>query len=172
MPGISSSPYFCLSDLAKHWPSNDMTARREVLMITDGVDYYELRYDPDDPYVQTAITDSVRAGLVVYSIYWVNLGRIDRSWYENTAGQSLLAEVTQATGGQSYWEGMGTPVTFGPYFKDLRQRFENQYRLGFSAELKSKPQVESLKLKVGGPEAKVFFPQQVFVSSAGSSAGE
>src|SRR5215472_12661471 len=51
-PGSSASPYFCLSDLAKHWPSEDPKNRREVLMVTDGIDRYNLRYDPDDPYLQ------------------------------------------------------------------------------------------------------------------------
>ena len=64
-PGADASPYFCLSDLAKRWPSNDRAARREVIMITDGVDYYHLQYDPEDPYVQAAIQDLVRANLVV-----------------------------------------------------------------------------------------------------------
>ena len=36
-------------------------------MVTDGVDYYELRFDPEDPYVQAAIKDSAKAGLVVYA---------------------------------------------------------------------------------------------------------
>ena len=43
--GVSASPYFCLSDLAKNWPSNDRGIRREVLMVTDGVDRYNLRYE-------------------------------------------------------------------------------------------------------------------------------
>ena len=171
-PGTNGSPYFCLSDLAKNWPSNDRTARREVVMVTDGVDYYNMRYDPNDPYVQAAISDSVRGGLVVYSIYWANQGRVDRSFYENNAGQSLLSEVTQATGGNSYWQGVGNPVSFDPYFKDLRLRFANQYRLGFQAELKGKPEVLSMKLRVGGAEAKVYFPQQVLVTLAGTSSGE
>lgn len=40
-PGISGSPYFCLSDLAHHWPSRDTTARRVAVMITNGVDNYD-----------------------------------------------------------------------------------------------------------------------------------
>src|SRR5579863_3365192 len=96
VPGVSASPYFCLSNLAQHWPSNDRAARREVVMITDGVDYYSPRYDPEDPYMQAAVTDSVRAGLVVYSIYWQNHGRFDRSGYATNAGQNLLLSVTQA----------------------------------------------------------------------------
>lgn len=171
-PGQNGSPYFCLSDLAKNWPSHDLNARREVVMITDGVDYYNLRYDPNDPYVQAAINDSVRSGLVVYSIYWLDQGRIDRSGYENNAGQNLLSLVTQATGGNSYWQGLGNPVTFDPYFKDLRQRFLNQYRLSFASDLKGKPQVETLSLKVGGRSSKVTAPQQVFVDRAGISGAE
>lgn len=170
--GVSSSPYFCLSDLAKNWPSQDPHARREVVMITDGVDYYNLRYDPDDPYVQAAITDSVRAGLVVYSFYWENRGRVDRSLYENNAGQSLLSLVTQATGGNSYWEGTGNPVSFDPFFKDLRQRFVNQYRMNFTAPLKGKPQVAKFSLKLQGADAKVYAPQQVFVNRSGPTLGE
>lgn len=172
LAGQSGSPYFCLSDLAKHWPSQDAKARREVLMITDGVDYYNLRYDPEDPYVLAAITDSAKAGLVVNSIYWLNQGRVDRSGYENNAGQNLLLEVTQATGGESFWEGMGNPVSFDPYFKELRQRFEHQYLLTFTANLKGKPDVEHMDLKVSGVSAKVSSPQQVFVTPAGTNNGE
>jgi hypothetical protein len=172
VPGMSSSPYFCLSDLAKNWPSRDQTARREVVMITDGVDYYNLRYDPEDPYVQAAISDSAKAGLVVFSIYWVNQGRIDRTWYESNAGQNLLQEVTQATGGTSFWEGTGNPVSFAPYFKELRQRFANQYVLNFSAGLKNKPEVETMSLKVDAASAKIFAPQQVFVNRAATATGE
>jgi hypothetical protein len=167
-PGYSASPYFCLSDLAKNWPSHDPTARREVIMITDGVDYYELRYDPDDPYVQTAIQDAARAHLVVYSIYWRNVGRVDRSGYENAAGQNLLLAVTEATGGNSYWIGMGNPVSLQPYFDDFSRRLNNQYELGFSAPLRGKAEVESLKVKVTAPDVKVTAPQKAWVAPAGT----
>lgn len=166
VPGTSASPYFCLSDLAKHWPSNDLNARREVLMITDGVDQYERRYDPEDPYVQAAINDSVRAHLVVYSIYWLSNGRADRSWYENNAGQNLLLQVDQTTGGRSYWEGVGNPVSFQPYFDDLNRRFSNQYELQFTASA-NKPEIESLKVKTTDSNVKVDAPQRVFVGPQG-----
>jgi hypothetical protein len=166
VPGISASPYFCLSDLAQHWPSNDRQTRREVVMITDGVDYYEMRYNPDDPYVQAAITDSVRAHLIVYSIYWRNVGRADRSGYETDAGQNLLTEVTQATGGSNYWEGYGNPVSFQPFFQDIERRLNNQYELSFMAPATSKPQVETLRLKFSGSGAKVEAPQEVLVTGS------
>jgi len=170
--GQSASAYFCLSDLAQHWPSTDRSARREVVMITDGIDFYNLRYDPEDPYVQAAITDAARAGLVVYSIYWRSRGYADNSAADIGGGQNLLLEVTQATGGNSYWQGDGNPVSFDPYFKDLRIRFENQYRLGFASGLKNKAEIETLSLKVAGSAGKVTAPQKVWVSPAIQVRGE
>ncbi len=163
-PGSSGSPYFCLSDLAQHWPSADHAARHEVVLITDGVDNYSPRFDPNDPYVQAAISDSVRAGLVVYSIYWPSRGRGDNSFNTSNAGQSLLAQVTEATGGSSYWMGSGPPVSFRPYFEDIALCLQYQYRLSFASALQGKPEVQNMTLKVGGPAAKVYAPQQVFVT--------
>jgi hypothetical protein len=166
-PGYAASPYFCLSSLAKSWPSTDTSARREVLMITDGVDTYERVYDPEDPYVHSAIDDSVKAGLVVYSIYWLSNGRADRSWYENNAGQNLLLQVDEATGGTSYWEGIGNPVTLTPYFDDLNRRWNNQYELSFTAPLKGKADVANFKVKSSASDVKVDAPQEVLVAPAG-----
>jgi hypothetical protein len=166
--GSEASPYFCLSDLANHWPSQDMNARREVVLITDGVDDYERRFDPDDPYVQASITDSVRAGIVVYAMYWRGEGRLEGGFYANNTGEGLLNEVTDATGGVNYWQGMGDPVTFTPFFKDLLWRLDNQYRLGFTASLKGKPEVKMMSLKVIAPAAKISAPKQVFVRHANS----
>jgi hypothetical protein len=171
-PGSNASPYFCLSDLAKNWPSHDRTARREVLMVTDGVDNYDRRYDPEDPYVDSAINDSVKAGLIVYSIYWKDMGRANNSWYESNAGQNLLLMVTQATGGNSYWEGIGNPVSLQPYFQDLRRRLNNQYELNFTAQSNGKPEVQSFKIDLKVPSAKVDAPQRVLVTSAVSARGE
>jgi hypothetical protein len=165
-PGISASPYFCLSDLAKHWPSNDGSARREVVMISDGVDYYEMRYDPEDPYVHAAIDDSVRAGLMVYFLYWQNVGLADRFGSMQDTGQNLMLMVTQATGGNSYWEGYGNPVSFQPYFKDIRDRLDHQYLLSFTAPVTDARRFERLQLKLQVPDAKVDAPQEVFVRTA------
>ncbi|HEX4308675.1 MAG TPA: hypothetical protein VHZ25_01540 [Acidobacteriaceae bacterium] len=166
-PGYSASPYFCLSDLAKSWPSADRSARREVIMITDGVDYYHLQYDPEDPYVQAAIQDSVRAHLVVYSIYWRNAGPADRSWYQNNAGQNLLLAVTDSTGGNSYWEGFGNPVSLQPFFDDFDRRINNQYELDFTAPLRGKAEVASLKVKVNANDVKTTAPQKTWLAPAG-----
>ncbi|HLI04793.1 MAG TPA: hypothetical protein VKU93_11015 [Terracidiphilus sp.] len=167
--GAGASPYFCLSDLARNWPSHNRSARRIVVLVSDGVDYYNLRYDPEDPYVQAAIQDSVRAGLIVYALYWKNAGRIDRYGWAQDAGQNLLLEVTEATGGNSYWEGMGNPVTFQPYLRDVRIRLNNQYQLSFTAPFGDKPAIARLDVKASIPSAKIDAPQQVLVRPVGEA---
>lgn len=159
---ISASPYFCLSELAKKWPSSDPQARRMVVMISDGVDYYEMHYDPEDPYVQSAMNDAVRAHMIIYAIYWRSADLYDRTNYGSNDGQNLLAELTEATGGESYWEGMGNPVSFQPYFKDIDERLENQYKLDFTAVVGGKPELQSIRLQVRA-RVKVSAPQQVYV---------
>ncbi len=165
VPGISASPYFCLSNLAQHWPSRNRETRHEVVMITDGVDYYDgvRHYDPEDPYLQAAINDSARSQLIVYTIYWRNIGRIDRSMAADNSGQNLLTQLTEATGGNNYWEGYGDPVSLQPYFEDIERRLNNQYELSFMTPSGGKAQVESLKFKADVHGAKIDAPQQVFV---------
>ena len=165
--GASTGPYFSLSDLAKRWPSNDPRARREVVLFSDGVDPSNRRFDADDPYVEAAIEDSARAGLVVYTIYWRSGFAGGSNSLVLNGGQSLMNEVADATGGFSYQMGTDNPVTFQPFFDDLLRRFANQYALEFSARPDRKPAVETLKLKVEGLGLQVTSPRQVFVSAAG-----
>jgi hypothetical protein len=168
-PGSSGSPYFCISDLAKSWPQSEGPARREVLMVTDGVDNYNPRYDPEDPYVQAAIRDSVRAGIVLYSLYWHDQGRFSRTGYANNAGQNLMVQVTEATGGKNFWSGFGNPVSFEPFLDELTRRIQNQYELSFIAPFNGKPQVEQIRLKVNVPGTEVASPQQVFITRPGTA---
>lgn len=163
LPGSNGSPYFCISDLAKRWPSQDPAARREVLMITNGVDEYNRRFDPEDNYVLEAIKDAVRARLVLYSIYWADQGRAEATIGANNTGQNLMIEVTDATGGKSFWIGTGNPVSFQPYLEELTRRLQNQYELSFMVPLHGKPEVDTFKLKFKAPGVEVAAPQQVFV---------
>lgn len=168
--GPRSSAYFGLSDLAKNWPSHDRHTRREVLMISDGIEPYSPRYDPENNYVQAAIHDAVRAGLVVYSIYWNNRGGFSNDMSTNSpiedGGQNYLVTLTSATGGNSYGLGMSNPVSFQSYFEDLTRRLDNQYLLGFSAAVSGKPTLNNFKLKFKGFAAQVDAPQLVLVDAA------
>jgi hypothetical protein len=163
MAGSNSSPYFCLSDLAKKWPSQNHAARRVAVLITNGVDNYYGHYDPQDPYVEAAINDSIRAGLVVYSIYWSDQGRSSESRSASYDGQRLLTQVSQATGGSIYFDGSGNPVSLIPYFDGINKRLQSQYRITFQIRLKGKPEVRNLSLKTSVPSINLYAPQRVLI---------
>jgi hypothetical protein len=132
IPGITGSPYFCLSDLAKHWPSQEK-ARRVVFMVTNGEDPYYRSRDLQDPYVAAAIQDSQKANLLVYSIYFRNTFGGGPNSFSTLMGQSYLQHVADATGGQFYSMAMSSPVSFQPFLKQFKQSLERQYLLTFAA---------------------------------------
>jgi VWFA-related protein len=158
--GINGSPYFCLSDLAKHWPGGNSNLRREVIMVTDGVDRYSGgRYNPEDPYVQAATSDAQKAGVIVYSIYYRGAGRADRSFAVTDGGQNYLTQVSGDTGGEVYLEGFGNPVSFAPFLSDIQHKLQNQYELSFVSSAKSG--LQSIKVKTSQPNTKLQWPARV-----------
>ena len=132
-PGISASPYFCLSEFVKHWPGQGQAARM-VLMITNGVDPYNGSVSPlnqDSPYVQAAQNDAQRAGVAVYSIYYGDSGI--RGGLANFSGQSYLNQVAEATGGESFYQGRITPPSLKPYLDEFRDAIGESFLVNFNA---------------------------------------
>jgi hypothetical protein len=130
-PGISASPYMGVSDLIKKWPAAG--ARREMLLITSGIDPWSPP-DPQNPYLQEAIADAQRAGILVHSIYYAEAGHLGHSHWRVNWGQNYLSELGDETGGEAYWQGTNSPVSLTPYLKDLGERLQNQYLLSVTAE--------------------------------------
>lgn len=160
-PGINGSPYFALSYLVKHWPSDQSTGRRAVLMLTDGVDRYYETNSTNDPYVDAAIKDSQHFGVLVYSIYMHGAGLYGNSGWGVTMAQSRLDQVAKATGGELYAEGLMSPVSLAPYLSDLTDRLSNQYRVTFVAARNSGLQPVQFRTEL--PGIKILAPQKVIV---------
>jgi hypothetical protein len=161
MPGENGSPYFALSDLAKHWPSKQPTGRRAVLMLTDGVDRYYGAADMDDPYVDAAIHDTLKEGVMVYSIYLRGAGVYGQSAWVTNFAQSRLIEVSDETGGYAYFEGFTDPVSISPFLKDFQDRLDNQYQVTIEA-LRQKG-VQPVKLRTELPGLKIQGPTHIYL---------
>ena len=160
VPGENGSPYFALSDLVKRWPSNDPSARRAVLMLTDGVDRYYGASVIDDPYVDEAVNSALKNRVVVYSIYLFGSGLYGRGpWTQNIA-QSRLIEASDQTGGNAYYEGFTDPVAIAPFLSDLQERLENQYRVTIQANGKG---VQPVKVHTETPGLKIAAPTRIYV---------
>src|SRR5882757_5332141 len=158
--GGNGSPYFCISDLVKHWPGGKNDVRREVIMVTDGVDRYSGgQFDPENPYVRAATSDAQKAGVIIYSIYYRGAGRLDRSLTVTDGGQNYLTQISGDTGGKVYLEGFGNPVSFSPFLSDIQRKLQNQYELTFVST--AKPGLQPIRVKTNQPNTSLQFPARV-----------
>jgi hypothetical protein len=162
IPGENGSPYFALSDLAKHWPSNQAADRRTVLMFTDGVDRYYDMSSVDDPYVDAAVRDALKGGIAVYSVYLRGAGDFSRYGRAANLAQSRLIEVGDQTGGYAYFQGFGDPVSIAPFMDDFRNRLANQYKLTYD-EAKAAHGVQAVKLRTELPGIKIEAPTRIYM---------
>ena len=138
--GLSTmdSPYLSLISLVKSWPQQNV--RREVLMVSDGIDRLRGQRSTGvstmptiSPDADSASRNSQRYGVIVHSIYATGAGRIGRNAWEAQLGQSGIAKIADETGGEYFALGTGNAVSFKPYLDRLQNIFDNQYYVVFRA---------------------------------------
>ncbi len=161
LPGVNGSPYFALSDLVKHWPSQQASNRRAVLMLTDGVDRYWGTSEIDDPYLDQAVHNTLKEGVMVYSIYLRGAGLYGRGGWVKDFAQSRLIQVSQETGGNAYFETFSDPVDIAPFLSDLQGRLANQYQV--SVQTSSGKGVQPVKVRTESPGVKIVSPTRIWV---------
>jgi hypothetical protein len=162
--GINASPYFAVSDLVKRWPES--TARREILMASDGIDRYYGSGDLQDPYLEAAIDDATRAGVVVYAIYTPGVGHFGHSYWQTYWGQIYLSRLAEETGGEGYSIGFtGNPVSFDPFLEDMGRHLGNQYWVTFIAKPQKKNGWQRIKVTTEVSNAELVAPSRVWVSA-------
>lgn len=164
-----ASPYLSLSDLIKKWPASRV--RREVLMISSGIDPLG-GLGAIDPYLDIAIEQAQRAGLITYAIYTPSAGHGGHSVFRMNWGQNHLAQLAEETGGESYMLGFGAPVSFAPYLKDVGSHLTHQYSVSFLAKPPSKPGLIQVRFATEVPDAEIIAAPKVFVSPGKPTPGE
>jgi hypothetical protein len=162
--GAISSPYFSVVDLLKRWPES--AVRREILMVSDGIDRYGGAGLADDPYVTSAVEAAQKAGVIVFTIYANGVGHWGHSFWRINWGQNYLAQIADETGGESYFLGLETPVSFSPYLDDLSHRLNHQYLLTFLAKPEKKAGLQAVRLRTEVPNAELVSADRVWVSPA------
>jgi hypothetical protein len=186
------SPYLSLIGLVKAWPVQKV--RREVLMVSDGID--RLRGDntgstgpmsapsrPGTPAgfptsnrvtmptisadADTASNASQRAGVIVHSIYSPGVGRHGRNAWEAQLGQSGVAKIADETGGEYFALGTSNLVSFKPYLERLEKIFANQYYLVFQATPKKKGGLQRIRISTDASDADIASADNVWVPGSG-----
>lgn len=141
--GIGSSPYLAVIDWLKRWPETG--SRRSLLLISSGIDSFRGAWGPFYPDVDTVVDEAQRGNVNIWSIYSPGAGHRSRSFGLTNLGQNNLNKMTDETGGESYYLGLGTPVSFKPFLDELQLHLSNQYLLAFAGD--------------SGPKGKLVRPQ-------------
>lgn len=160
--GADVSPYDSLTDAAKKWPVGN-AERKEVIMISSGVEGLGGGYNPENPYVDAGIRSAQEAGLVVYTIYSPSVGHMGHSFWRNTWGQNFLSQLSDETGGESYEIGYGSPVSFRPFLQQIAAQWQHQYLLTFLAKPENKSGLQSLNVSSPEKDVSVVHPDRVYI---------
>jgi hypothetical protein len=161
--GAFASPWLSVGDLISRWPESPM--RREILMITDGIDRLG-GVGPANPYVDTAIELAQKAGLIIHAIFATGVGHYGRMFWPINWGQNYLSQVASETGGEAYFLGFETPVSFAPYLEDLNRRLNHQYLLVFLAKPGKKSELQPVRPRTEVPNAELVAASKVWVPAA------
>jgi hypothetical protein len=172
------SPYLSLSSLVKSWPQQKV--RREVLMVTDGID--RLRGEKPQPSrlgpsfgpvyhsmptisvdATSASEISQRYNVIVYSIYAAGVGRAGRSAWDLQLGLGGLSKIADETGGECFSMGTSTLVSFQPSLERLQKLFSNQYYLVFQAVPGKKAGLQRVNVRTELSNSELLAPDNVWV---------
>ena len=175
------SPYLSLISLVKGWQQQNV--RREILMVTDGID--RLRGEKPQPSrlgpsfgpvyhsMPTISTDatsaseiSQRYNVLVHSIYALGVGRAGRSSWDLQLGLSGLSKIAEETGGECFSLGTSQLVSFKPQLERLQKMLSNQYYLVFQAVPRKKAGLQRINIQTELSNSEILAPDNAWVPAA------
>jgi len=189
------SPYLSLISLLKGWP--EQKVRREVLMVSDGID--RLRGDATEltsftpangrgargptptrsmstgmstisPDADRASTTAQRYGVIVHGIYATGVGRAGRNAWEAQLGQGGVGKIADESGGEYFSLGTQNLVSFKPYLDRLQRVLDNQYYLVFGAVPRNKAGLQRVKISTETAGFEIAAADNVWVPAANEAA--
>jgi VWFA-related protein len=135
------NPYVEVIEALKRFDSQP-SGRRAILLVSDGLDTsrgFDSSSATQSLDLQRAITESQRRGVAIYSFYAPTAASsaVGSSILVGNA-QGALQRLSDETGGQAFFQGTGTPVSFDPFLKDLMVALDRQVALTYLSTHPSK----------------------------------
>lgn len=162
-----ASIFQSVTDLMKHWPADGRA--HSVLLVSNGVDInrgVSETLPTLNPDLDEAIRQAQKAGVILYSIYAGGAAPFTHGWFLRDNGQSMLTRLADETGGEAYFQGNETPVSFSPFLKQLREALDRQYVLTFEAMATAKPDQARLRVTTELPHVHIAAPALVQVPAS------
>lgn len=152
------NPYVEVIEALKRFDSQPL-GRRAILLVSDGLDISR-GIDSSSPTqsvdLQRAISQSQRRGVAIYGFYAPTAAAAANSMLAANAQSSLLRLSTE-TGGHAFFQGMGVPVSFDPFIKELDQALERQAALTFLSTHLNKG-FHRLEIRSATPGVRIAYP--------------
>ena len=123
------------------------------------------RGDPASPDVTLAIERAQKAGIMIHTLYARGVGRASRNLFRQSYGQNNLAQMTDATGGESFFQGLETPISFAPFLAQLDMVLHNQYFLTFTTarSKKAKGDLRAFRVNTEQHNVDISAAREAFV---------
>jgi hypothetical protein len=159
--GAFASPYLAVQDWEKRWP--DSGERKSIILFSSGVDYFRGSFDPVDPDLDTTISHAQKKNINIWTIYVPDAGHVGRRQFRVFNAQSNLSRLSEETGAESYYLGLGMPVTLKPYLDEIQMHLNNQYLLSFVGNGGKKGKFERVRVVTEAPNVEFLVPSEVFL---------
>ena len=133
--------------------------RRAILLVSDGLDISR-GVDSSAPTqsvdLQRAINESQRRGVAIYGFYSPTFASAANRTLAGNAQSSLL-RLSNETGGMAFFQGMGAPVSFEPFIRELDVSLQKQAALTFLSTHMGKG-FHKIEVKSATPGVRIAFP--------------
>jgi len=157
--GAGSSPYLAIADALKHWRGS--SSRHAIFLISDGIDPLQLGIT--DTYLDQAIEIAQQAATQITAIYAARASIASRNLRLVNQGQNNLSRLAEASGGEVYFQGRYTPISFAPSLDEFAERLAHQYLLTFQIQPQKKASFRHVKLETEIPDAELSMADRVYV---------
>ena len=152
------NPYVEVIEALKRFESQPL-GRRAILLVSDGLDISR-GVDSSSPTqsvdLQRAINESQRRAVAIYGFYAPTQVAASNPALVNNAQSSLL-RLSNETGGIAFFQGLGAPVSFEPFIRDLDVSLQKQAALTYLSTHLDKG-FHRIDVKSSTPGVRVAFP--------------
>ena len=133
--------------------------RRAILLVSDGLDISR-GVDSSAPTqsvdLQRAVNEAQRRGVAIYGFYSPTMASAANRVLAGNAQSSLL-RLSNETGGMAFFQGLGTPVSFEPFLRELDVSLQKQAALTFLSTHLNKG-FHRIEVKSATPGVRIAFP--------------
>jgi len=130
-----------------------------VVLITSGIDPSSGN-PSENPYLDTAIADAQREGIIVHTIYIPGVSGASGLH----SGQGFLEQLSTETGGRTFVPVSSRADSLGSVLDDLARLLDHQYRVTLQPRSGDKAGLKDVKLVLETPNVGLLYAKRMYVT--------